>query len=84
MCIFHKVLKGERNMNIFGNVVKHFIVDSNVTQREIAEKIGCNPNTVSQLLSRENISLDKMLLIADALDCDLKITLEPRGDKPLK
>lgn len=70
-------------MNVFGNVAKHYMLDANITQREIADKIGCNPNTISQLLSRENVSLDKMLLIADALDCDLKITLEPRSGKPL-
>ncbi len=71
-------------MNVFGNVVKHFMVDTNTTQREIAVKMGCNPNTVSQLLSRDNISLDKMQAIAEALGCDLKITLEPRADKPPK
>ncbi len=70
-------------MNTFGSIVKHFMVDYGITQREIADKIGCNPNTISQLLSRDNISLDKMLLITDALNCDLKITLEPRTNKPL-
>ena len=68
-------------MNIFGNIVRHYMIDTKITQKEVAEKIGCNPNTVSQLLNRDNISLDKMQLIADALDCDLEITLKPRTPK---
>ncbi len=70
---------GEIIVNIFGNTVKHYLLDSKITQKEIAEKIGCNANTISQLLSRDNISLDKMLLIANALDCDLEINLKPHS-----
>ena len=68
-------------MNIFGNIVRHYMIDTKITQKEVAERIGCNPNTVSQLLNRDNISLEKMQAIADALDCDLEIILKPRTPK---
>ena len=64
-------------MNIFGNIVKHFLVDNNLQQNDIAKNANITKANVSQLLNRDNISLDKMLLIAEALDCDLKIELIP-------
>lgn len=68
-------------MNIFGNVVKHYLVDNNLTQKSVSDKLNTSRNTVNNLLNRDNISLDKMLMIADALNCDLEITLNPRIDK---
>ncbi len=75
--LFFTIKKGEF-MSIFGNIVKKYCIDKKITQKEIAEKIGKLPTAVSNLLNRDNISLDKMLLIADALDCDLEIKLKPR------
>ncbi len=70
-------------MNQFSLEVKRFLLENNLKQKYIVDKLGISKNAISQALSRDNISLDKMLEIAAALDCDLKITLEPRANKPL-
>lgn len=66
-------------MNIFGLTVKRYLLDNNLTQKDITDKLKLSKNTVNNWLNRDNVSLDKMLQTAEALNCDLKITLEPRG-----
>ena len=68
-------------MSIYGNMIKKILIDKNVTQTEIAHRLNMSVSGFNSLLNRDNISLDKMLLIADALDCDLKIELVPK-EKP--
>lgn len=65
-------------MNRFGYVVKEYLLKNNLKQQIITDKLDVSKGAVSQLLNRDNISLDKMLLIAEALDCDLKIELVPK------
>lgn len=67
-------------MNIFGVEVKKFLLENNLKQNDIAERAKITKANVSQLLNYKNISLDKMLLIANSLDCKLKITLEPNSN----
>lgn len=68
-------------MNIFGLTVKRYLLDNNLTQKDVTDKLQLSKNTVNNWLNRDNVSLDKMLQTAEALDCDLKITLEPRTGK---
>lgn len=70
-------------MNKFGYIVKEYLLKNDLKQQLITDKLGVSKGAVSQLLNRDNISLDKMQLIADALDCDLKITLEPKQSSSL-
>lgn len=65
-------------MNVYGNLVKKYCIDNQITQQRIAEKMNCNQSAVANLLNRDNISLDKMQAIADALDCELVIELKPK------
>lgn len=66
-------------MNQFSLQVKEYLLRNNLKQKDIVEKLGLSKNAISQSLNRDNISLDKMILIADALDCDLEIRLVPRS-----
>lgn len=66
-------------MNQFSLQVKEYLLRNNLKQKDIVEKLGLSKNAVSQSLNRDNISLDKMILIADALDCDLEVRLVPRS-----
>ncbi len=66
-------------MSIYGNMIKKILIDKNVTQTEIAHRLNMSVSGFNSLLNRDNISLDKMLLIADALNCELKIELVPKG-----
>lgn len=68
-------------MNQFSLQVKEYLLRNNLKQKDIVEKLGLSKNAISQSLNRDNISLDKMLLIADALDCDLEIKLVPRATR---
>lgn len=65
-------------MNIFGRIVKQYLLDNDIRQQEIVDKMNVAKNTVSQSLNRPNVTLDTMLKIADALDCDLEIKLVPK------
>ncbi len=67
-------------MNQFSLQVKEYLLRNNLKQKDIVEKLGLSKNAISQSLNRDNISLDKMLLIAEALDCDLEIKLVPKSD----
>lgn len=65
-------------MNIFGYVVKQYLINNNLKQNDIANNSDMTKATVSKLLNRDNISLDKMLEIANALNCNLEINLVPK------
>lgn len=65
-------------MNIFGYVVKQYLLNNNLKQNDIVNNSDMTKATVSKLLNRDNISLDKMLEIANALNCNLEINLVPK------
>ena len=67
-------------MNIFGNIVKKWCIDNQITQQQIANNMMINQSAVANLLNRDNISLDKMQAIARALNCKLVIDLVPIDD----
>lgn len=65
-------------MNIFGYVVKQYLLNNNLKQNDIVNNSDMTKATVSKLLNRDNISLDKMLEIANALNCNIEINLVPK------
>lgn len=64
-------------MNYFGTLIKNYLTENKIPQKTIANNLQVGENTISNLLNRDNISLDKMLMIAKALNCDLEIKLIP-------
>lgn len=66
-------------MNVFGQIVKEYIKKNKISQISIANQMNIKESGFSLLLSRDNISLDKMQAIANALDCELVIELKPKG-----
>ena len=68
-------------MNSFGYVGKKYLLDNNLIQQLLSDNSGISKGAISQLLNRENISLDKMMIIAEALNCDLKIELVPKNNE---
>ena len=65
-------------MNEFGKEVKKICIDLNLTQHAIAETIGLSDNGLSNALNRDNVGLQQMRRIADAMHCDLEIRLVPK------
>lgn len=68
-------------MNKFGVTIKKKLIDLQMTQTQLADKMQVNTRALCALLNRDNISLDKMESIADALNCDLVIELKPRNEE---
>lgn len=71
-------------MNDFGICVKKFLIDNNLKQKDIADRLGKSRSAVSQTLSDENISLIRMKEIANALNCDLELSLRLRITVPVE
>ena len=66
-------------MNEFGKVVKKTCIDLNISQHEIAQRLGMSDNGLSNALNRDNVGLQQMRRIADVLQCDLEIKLTPKS-----
>lgn len=67
-------------MNQFGIEVKKMLIEKGITQHSIAKKIELTDNGLSNALKRENVGLQQMQRIAEALNCDLKIELIPKRE----
>lgn len=67
-------------LNDFGKIVKKVLIDKNITQTSLAEKMTVSQSTLASALCRDNISIQQMQRIAAALDCDLKIELIPKEE----
>lgn len=65
-------------MNKFTYLVKDYLLKNNLKQKDICEKLNVSSGRLSELLRQDNISLNKMLEIAEALNCDLEIKLVPK------
>lgn len=67
-------------MNTYGKIVKKILIDKNITQTILAEKLNCSRSALASALNRDNISIKQMQAIADALNCNLKIELVPKKE----
>lgn len=68
-------------MNDFGRTVKCYLAEYNIKQKSISQNLGVTEGAISQLINADNISLDKMQMIAEGLNCDLTITLSPKDNQ---
>lgn len=59
------------NMNTFATAFKHYLIEHNISQSDLAIKCNISPQAVSNLLNRDNISLDKMNMLVNAVGCEL-------------
>lgn len=66
-------------MSKFGYIVKDYLLKNHIQQKTISENSELSSSSVSQMLKSENIGLNNMIAIADALGCDLDIVLVPRN-----
>lgn len=64
-------------MNTFTLELKKYMLDNNISQNDIALKCGLSKQAVSNLFNRDNISLDKMKMLANACECDVCFTFVP-------
>ena len=67
-------------MNTFGKIFKIYILQNDIKQKDVAKLIGISENGLSNALKRDNVGLQQMERIAEALDYDLKIELIPKNN----
>ena len=68
-------------MNRFAKTFKKYLVDKEISQNEIAEACGLSKQAISSLMNRNNLSLDKMLMLADAANCNIDFVFTPKSDQ---
>lgn len=51
--------------------LKMILVDREMTQADLAKKTGRAPQTLRNMLSRDNMSFDTVAMFADVLECDV-------------
>lgn len=59
----------------FEKMVRIKMIEKNLKVKDLADKMGCSSANVSQLLSTGNLRESSMRDLAQALNCNLKITL---------
>ena len=59
--------------------IKHIMLDKDIKQTDIVSKTGQNKGTISNLLNckSKNITLDTLLMLCNAIDCQLEINIKP-------
>lgn len=58
--------------------IKKVLIDKDVKQIELAEKMGISRASLGGLISRNKMGVDKLEELATALNCDVKITFVDR------
>ena len=66
------------NIENITNAIKHIMIDKEIKQKDIAIKTGLSKQAVSNLLNNrtENITLDTLKKLCDALECRIYIDIE--------
>ena len=69
---------------IFMDIVQKALIDSHMKKKDLAEKMGNSQKNLSNFWKQDNPTLSTMQSFADALDCDLVISLVPKGQEQEK
>lgn len=57
--------------------LKKIIIDSGLSQKEVALKMGCKPQQYTNIVNKTNLSFKDVRRIANAIGLDLCISFEP-------
>lgn len=57
--------------------LKKIIIDSGLSQKEVALKMGCKPQQYTNIVNKTNLAFKDVRRIANAIGLDLCISLEP-------
>lgn len=61
--------------------LKKVIIDSGISQKEVAEKMGCKPQQYTNIVNKENLAFRDVKRIANAIGLELKIDFVPVQSK---
>jgi transcriptional regulator with XRE-family HTH domain len=62
-----------------GKIIKHLLIEQNMTVKDLAAKLGIAPQSMSTKLYRDTFSYEEVVKIADILNCDVKIITRDTG-----
>lgn len=68
------------NVNDIIKAIEHIKVDYNISNNDIANRMGKSKQTISNLLNgrQPNMTLDTLLNLCNAIDCQLEINIKPK------
>lgn len=62
-------------------IIKQLLIERNLAVKELSDKLGITPQSMSNKLYRDNFSFDEVVKIANILNCDVKlITRDTKKD----
>ena len=73
-------MKYDGNITNILKAIEHIKIDKNISNNNIAERMGKSKQTISNLLNgrQPNMTLDTLLSLCHAVDCDLIIDFVPK------
>ena len=66
---------------MFTKLLKHQLIESDMSASELAKLLNTSQQNLSAKMKRDNFSEREMLEIANALNCDLKISFIDKATK---
>ena len=60
--------------------LKKIIIDSGLTQKEVAERMECKPQQYTNIVNKENLAFRDVKRIANAIGMNVKIDFVPIGN----
>lgn len=57
--------------------LKKIVIDSGLTQKEVAERMECKPQQYTNIVNKENLAFRDVKRIANAIGLDVRIDFVP-------
>lgn len=57
--------------------LKKIVIDSGLTQKEVADRMGCKPQQYTNIVNKENLAFRDVKRIANAIGLDVRIEFVP-------
>lgn len=57
--------------------LKKIVIDSGLTQKEVAERMECKPQQYTNIVNKENLAFRDVKRIANAIGLDVKVEFVP-------
>ena len=61
--------------------LKKLVIDSGLTQKEVAERMNVKPQQYTNIVNKENLAFRDVKRIADAIGCKLRVEFMPDGEQ---
>lgn len=67
----------ENNINELFKLVKHIMIDEEISQQELSNRLSKSKQATSNIFKQSNISINTLQDICNAMDCQLVIDIVP-------